>query len=311
MRAIPPSLPAAGRSTGTTAARGDTSGHVRSRDGVPRIRQVRARRPDLRARADHRATSAAAGAARSSGSRASPSRSSPRGRRRRSSRRWSESPSRRLADAGGADGGEVSRAPAALRAVRVTLAEMRRPGAVPTPLPRCSAGRSSTTASAGGSSRSRRTTATTASHSFRGPDAENDGRCSGAPGRLYVYRSYGMHWCANIVCGPPGQAAAVLLRALEPTHGLDQMRERRGVADAAAALLRARPADRRRSAINGAHDGCDLSASQPFRARAAGGAASTWVATPRVGITQGGGASAGDIVEAWLPGWASRGPRAA
>jgi DNA-3-methyladenine glycosylase len=124
-----------------------------------------------------------------------------------------------------------------------------------------------------------------ASHSFRGRTMRN-AAMFGPPGSLYVYRSYGVHWCANVVCGPDGVGSAVLLRALEPTHGLAEMRARRGVEDVS--LLCSGPGRLCEAlGITSVHDGLPLDR-PPFTLGLPAAEPGEIVAAPRVGITRAG-----------------------
>ena len=121
-----------------------------------------------------------------------------------------------------------------------------------------------------------------AAHGFRGR-TERNASMFGPAGHAYVYRSYGIHWCLNLVCGPVGVPAAVLVRALEPTHGLDAMRRRRGLADER--LLCAGPGRLCQAlGVTRAHDGLALD-EPPFELRPPARAVEVVVAT-RIGITR-------------------------
>jgi DNA-3-methyladenine glycosylase len=71
-----------------------------------------------------------------------------------------------------------------------------------------------------------------ASHAWRGRRTRHHAGIWAAPGTWYVYRSYGIHWCLNLTCGPADLGAAVLIRAVEPLAGIDTMQRRRGRPDA-------------------------------------------------------------------------------
>ena len=96
-----------------------------------------------------------------------------------------------------------------------------------------------------------------ASHAFRGTTPRNE-VMFGRPGRLYVYFSYGVHWCANVVVGPEGVASAVLLRAGRVVEGVELARARRGARTADRSLARGPACLTQALGIGREHDGADL-----------------------------------------------------
>jgi DNA-3-methyladenine glycosylase len=121
-----------------------------------------------------------------------------------------------------------------------------------------------------------------ASHSHAGPNPRN-ASMFGPPGRAYVYRSYGIHWCLNFVCREAGHGAGVLVRALQPTHGLEVMRARREL-DAERLLCAGPGRVGQALGITRAHDGLRLDRA-PFSIVAARGRVEV-LAGPRIGISK-------------------------
>jgi DNA-3-methyladenine glycosylase len=121
-----------------------------------------------------------------------------------------------------------------------------------------------------------------ASHAHRGRTPRN-AAMFGPPGHAYVYRSYGIHWCLNLVCGAEGVPEAVLIRALEPTSGLEVQRARRGV-EADRALCSGPGKLCQALGITGEHDGLALDL-PPFELVERGEVPEI-VTGPRIGITR-------------------------
>jgi DNA-3-methyladenine glycosylase len=121
-----------------------------------------------------------------------------------------------------------------------------------------------------------------ASHGYRGRTPRNESMF-GPPGHAYVYRSYGIHWCLNLVCGEEGVPEAALIRALEPTKGLARQRARRGMEDVRE--LCSGPGKLCQAlAITKEHDGRALDR-PPFRLESRATVPEI-VTGPRIGITQ-------------------------
>jgi DNA-3-methyladenine glycosylase len=160
------------------------------------------------------------------------------------------------------------------------------------------------------------------SHAFRGPTPRT-AVMFGPAGRLYVYFSYGMHWCANLVCGPAGQAGAVLLRAGEVVAGAELARARRPAARKDVDLARGPARLAAALGLSGRHNGVDVCARDTpvslYASNPADPGSSTVRAGPRVGVSGPGGDPERFPWRFWLadeptvspyrPGRPPRGPR--
>lgn len=139
------------------------------------------------------------------------------------------------------------------------------------------------------------------SHAHRGETRRN-AAMFGPPGRAYVYFTYGLHWCLNVVCGPTGQGGAVLLRAGEVVAGLELARARRPAARTDAELARGPARLAKALGVGGDLDGADLfDPTGPLRLRPAAAEPVEVLTGPRVGLS----AAPARPWRFWLPGEAT------
>lgn len=139
------------------------------------------------------------------------------------------------------------------------------------------------------------------SHAFRGRSARNVAMF-GAGGHLYVYFTYGMHWCANLVCGPEGEASAVLLRAGEVVEGVDLARSRRPAARRDVDLARGPARLAAALGLTRADDGAPVGPDRRVGLRVARLPSPTVGSGPRVGVAGPGGDAVAYPWRFWLPG---------